>query len=93
MASGGSIRIRPHVVFIGCPWKTIRPKYERVFAKKTLKRRNPLLFVIVGRDGNQRAEDLGAEIKLKSLAQRSVSILLRRASLIAARACYRERAI
>ena len=50
-------------MFIGCPWKTIRPKYERIFAKKTFRRRNPLLFVIVGRDGNQRAEDLFAEIK------------------------------
>jgi hypothetical protein len=63
MASGNSIRIRPHVVFVGCPWHTIRPKYERIFDKKTFRRRNPLVFVIIGRDGNQRAEDLFAEIK------------------------------
>jgi hypothetical protein len=54
---------RPHVVFVGCPWKTIRSKYEKIFNKKTFKRRNPLVFVIIGRDGNQRAEDLFAEIK------------------------------
>jgi hypothetical protein len=55
--------IRPQVVFVGCPWRTIRPKFERVFNKKTFKRRFPLAFTIVGRDGNQRAEDLFAEIK------------------------------
>jgi hypothetical protein len=73
MASGSSIRVRPHVVFVGCPWQTIRPKFERVFAKKTFKRRNPLRFVIVGRDGNQRAEDLFAEIK-RQIDSSSVAI-------------------
>lgn len=58
-----NIRVKPQVVFVGCPWHTIRPKYERIFNKKTFKRRFPLAFVIVGRDGNQRAEDLFAEIK------------------------------
>jgi hypothetical protein len=48
---------------VGCPWRTIRPKYERIFKKKTFKRRFPLAFTIVGRDGNQRADDLFAEIK------------------------------
>lgn len=56
-------QIRPHAVFVGCPWRTIRPKYERIFNKKTFKRRFPISFVIIGRDGNQRAEDLFAEIK------------------------------
>ena len=55
--------IKPQLVFVGCPWRTIRPKYERIFNKKTFKRRFPLAFAIVGRDGNQRAEDLFAEIK------------------------------
>jgi hypothetical protein len=73
MASGGSIRVRPHVVFLGFPWHTIRPKYERVFAKKTFKRRNPLRFVIIGRDGNQRAEDLYAEIR-RQIDSSSVAI-------------------
>lgn len=58
-----NIRVKPQVVFVGCPWRTIRPKYERIFSKRTFKRRFPLAFVIVGRDGNQRAEDLFAEIK------------------------------
>jgi hypothetical protein len=55
--------VRPQAVFVGCPWRTIRPKYERIFNKKTFKRRFPLAFTIVGRDGNQRAEDLFSEIK------------------------------
>jgi hypothetical protein len=54
---------KPHMVFVGCPWKTIRQKYEKVFDRKTFKRRFPLSFVIVGRDGNQLAEDLFKEIK------------------------------
>jgi hypothetical protein len=73
MAPGSSIRVRPQVVFVGCPWYTIRPKYERIFAKKTFKRRNPLRFVIVGRDGNQRAEDLFAEIR-RQIDSSSVAI-------------------
>ena len=55
--------VKPQVVFVGCPWRTIRPKYEKIFNKKTFRRRFPLAFTIVGRDGNQRAEDLFAEIK------------------------------
>lgn len=57
------LQSKPHVVFVGCPWRTIRPKYEKIFNRRTFKRRFPLSFVIVGRDGNQRAEDLFAEIK------------------------------
>jgi len=43
-------------VFIGCPYKTIRPKYERVI--DNLKKSFPLSFVIVGRGDGQEAEDL-----------------------------------
>ncbi len=48
-------------IFIGCPWKTLRKKYER--AIDSLKRRYPISFVIVGRDDGQDAEDLLAIIK------------------------------
>jgi len=56
----------PNQVFIGCPWKTIRPKYDRVIAK--LKKSFPLAYVIVGRDQDQDAEDLLAVIKSKLLS-------------------------
>lgn len=68
-----NIRVKPQLVFVGCPWRTIRPKYERIFNKKTFKRRFPLAFVIIGRDGNQRAEDLFAEIK-RQIDSASVAI-------------------
>jgi hypothetical protein len=38
--------IIPNQVFVGCPWKTIRPKYERAIAK--LRKSSPLSFIIVG---------------------------------------------
>jgi hypothetical protein len=53
-------------VFVGCPWKTVRPKYERII--KELKRKYPLAFVIVGRDLAQGAEDLLEVIKRKLLS-------------------------
>ena len=53
----------PNQVFIGCPWKTIRAKYERVIGK--LRKSFPLSYVIVGRDEDQDAEDLLAIIKTK----------------------------
>jgi hypothetical protein len=56
----------PNQVFIGCPWKTIRAKYERVIGN--LKKSVPLSFVIVGRDEDQDAEDLLAVIKNKLLS-------------------------
>src|SRR5438034_1376113 len=43
-------------IFIGCPWKTVRAKYERIIAR--LNRKYPLAFVIVGRRDGQMAEDL-----------------------------------
>lgn len=50
-------------VFLGIPWKTVRPKYER--ASAALRKTHPLSFVIVGRDQTQDAEDLLGIIKRK----------------------------
>lgn len=56
----------PNQIFIGCPWKNIRGKYERVIGKLT--KSFPLSYVIVGRDEEQDAEDLLAIIKTKLLS-------------------------
>ena len=48
-------------VFIGCPWKTVRPKYERIVDR--LNKKYPLSFVIVGRRDGQEAEELLTIIK------------------------------
>ncbi len=53
----------PNQVFVGIPWRVVRPKYER--AIDSLRKRFPLSFVIVGRGGGQDAEDLLALIKGK----------------------------
>lgn len=55
----------PNQVFLGVPWKTVRPKYERTIQK--LKKSHPISFVIVGRDENQDAEDLLEVIKKRLL--------------------------
>jgi hypothetical protein len=51
----------PNQVFIGAPWHTVRPKYERAIVK--LRKKYPLSFVIVGRSQSQEAEDLLQAIK------------------------------
>jgi hypothetical protein len=48
-------------VFVGLPWKTVRPKYERIISK--LHSKYPVHFTIVGRNDGQGAEDLLATIK------------------------------
>jgi hypothetical protein len=53
----------PNQVFIGLPWKTVRPKYDR--AIDWLSIRSPLSFVIVGRGDDQDAQDLLDIIKSK----------------------------
>jgi hypothetical protein len=53
--------IVPNQVFLGCPYKTVRAKYERAIDK--LKRKFPLSFVIVGRGDGQESEDLLQLIK------------------------------
>lgn len=50
-------------VFLGCPWRTIRPKYEKVF--EDFQKKYPLSFIIIGRDNNQEAGDLLNVIKSK----------------------------
>lgn len=48
-------------VFIGLPWKNVRPRYEKAITK--LAKKYALSFSIVGRDDAQEAEDLLAVIK------------------------------
>jgi hypothetical protein len=48
-------------VFLAVPWKGARPKYERCV--DYFRSRSPLSFVIVGRSGEQDAEDLFEVIK------------------------------
>jgi hypothetical protein len=55
----------PNQVFLGVPWKTVRPKYERIIQK--LRKTYPLSFVIVGREDDQDAEDLLEVIKKRIL--------------------------
>ena len=52
-------------VFLGLPWKTVRPKYEKIVEQ--LRKKYPLSFVIVGREQNQDAEDLLEVIKKRIL--------------------------
>jgi len=56
----------PNQVFIGCPWKTVRPKYDRAILK--MRKKYPLSFIIIGREEDQDADDLLAVIKHKLLS-------------------------
>lgn len=58
--------IIPNQVFIGCPWKTIRTKYQR--AINELKKKYPLSYVLIGRDEDQDADDLLTIIKNKLMS-------------------------
>lgn len=51
----------PNQVFVGLPWKTVRPKYDRIIPK--LEKKYPLHFTIVGRNDSQVAQDLFDLIK------------------------------
>jgi hypothetical protein len=51
----------PNQVFVGLPWRIVRPKYERIIS--ALEKKYPLHFTIVGRDDNQDAEALFEVIK------------------------------
>jgi hypothetical protein len=53
-------------VFIGCPWKIVRVKYER--AIDSLRKKYPISFIIIGRDDGQDAEDLLKIIKERLLS-------------------------
>ncbi len=50
-------------VFIGCPYSTVRPKYERII--KELKKKYPICFEIIGRTTNPEAMELLDLIKIK----------------------------
>lgn len=51
----------PNQVFVGLPWKTVKPKYEKAIS--TLQKSFPLHFAIVGRNDGQDALDLFENIK------------------------------
>jgi hypothetical protein len=51
----------PNQVFVGLPWQTVRPRYERVIDRLAAK--YPIYFTIVGRNDGQDAEDLFELIK------------------------------
>ena len=69
MASNKNNKIVPNRVFIGCPWKTIRPKYEK--AAISLEKKYPIHFVLIGREHDQRAEELLGLIKARLLSSTS----------------------
>lgn len=50
-------------IFIGCPWKTIKSKYEGMLSY--LHNSQPLSFILIGREDDQSAEDLFNVIKSK----------------------------
>jgi hypothetical protein len=56
----------PNQVFVGLPWKNVRPKYERIINK--LEKKYPLHFTIVGRDDGQDAKSLFEVIKTRIAA-------------------------
>jgi len=53
----------PNQVFIGCPWKTIKDKYERRIAD--MRKKNPLSFILIGREETHDAENLLSLIQRK----------------------------
>jgi hypothetical protein len=55
----------PNQIFLGLPWRTVRPKYEAIVNR--LRKTFPLTFIIVGREENQDAEDLLEVIKKRIL--------------------------
>lgn len=66
VAVGPPADVISNQVFIGCPWKTVRPRYGRAIDQ--LRKRFPISFVIVGRDDGQEAEDLLNIIKQRLLS-------------------------
>lgn len=48
-------------MFVGCPWRVVRPKYET--AAKQLSRKYPIAFRIVGREADQSVNELLQRIK------------------------------
>lgn len=61
--AGQKIEIIANQVFIGCPWKNVKTKYEHVI--DSFVKEYPISFVMVGREENQDAQDLLSIIKTK----------------------------
>ncbi len=57
------ISVIPNQVFVGLPWRNVRPRYDKCIDH--LERRYPLHFTIVGRKDAQDAEDLLEVIKTR----------------------------
>lgn len=55
------VAVIPNQVFVGLPWRNVRPRYEKCI--ENLERKYPLHFTIVGRGDAQDAEDLLQVIK------------------------------
>ena len=55
-AKSSAVVVVANQVFLATPWRTVRPRYEKIVAK--LRTKSPLSFVIVGREDDQDAEDL-----------------------------------
>jgi hypothetical protein len=53
----------PNQVFVGLPWKNVRPRYDKAILK--LHKSFPLFFTIVGRNDGQDAGDLFEIIKAR----------------------------
>src|SRR5208283_4080921 len=53
--------IIPNQVFVGLPWRNVRPKYEKVIDQ--MSKKYPLYFTIVRRDDGQDAVSLFEVIK------------------------------
>jgi hypothetical protein len=51
----------PNQIFVGLPWRNVRPKYDRIIID--LEKKYPLHFSIVGRNDGQEATDLFEIIK------------------------------
>lgn len=63
MNTSKKVTVKVNQFFIGCPWKTIRPKYEQVIA--FLKEEYPIECVIVGRTTGHDAKELWGVIRDK----------------------------
>ena len=54
--AGKKVTVIPNQVFLGLPWRNVRPRYERRIDK--LAQKYPVHFTIAGRKDAQDAEDL-----------------------------------
>lgn len=59
--ASGTPEVIANQVFLGLPWRAVRPRYEHIIDR--MRTRSPISFVIVGRNDKQDAEDLFEVIK------------------------------